>query len=44
MKCTCSIINTVTSSKVSVNNIALVHINDNLTNNSQIKQMHIFQQ
>jgi hypothetical protein len=31
----CSIIKT--GSKINVNNISLIHVNDNLTNNSQIK-------
>jgi hypothetical protein len=37
MKSTSSMIQTVTSSNVNVNNISLIHVNDNLSNNSQIK-------
>ena len=37
MKSTWSIIKTVTRSKVDVNIISLIHVNDNLTNNNQIK-------
>jgi hypothetical protein len=35
-KTTCSIVKTVTRSKVNVNNISLLNVNDNLTNDSQI--------
>lgn len=37
MKSTWSIIKTVTRSKVNVNNISLIHVNDNLTNSNQMK-------
>ena len=37
MKSTWSIIKTVTRSEVNVNNISLIHVNDNLTNNNQSK-------
>jgi hypothetical protein len=36
METTCSIVKTDTRSKVNVNNIALMNVNDNLTNDRQI--------
>ena len=35
-KTTCSIVKTVTRSKINVGNISLMNVNDNLTNDSQI--------